>query len=220
MFAAVVHEAAVDAGCQVTVVEQRTQGRDHPVLLGVPETQYLTCLILRKAGVNGPCAASACRQAADVACLCVKRMTVDAGEPSSCRGWRPAPICRVKSPPQGILFPHRLRTPRFGGPSDDLRSVSRPAAGCTRVDCCGGCSGPRSDRRPRPDVHQGRRADLPGEVRGVPPARFDRADVARHLRGSAAVGALDQERASPRGRCRRGTSTRPSASSTSRTIAR
>ncbi len=28
--------------------ERRTQGRDHPVLLGVPETQYMTCLILRK----------------------------------------------------------------------------------------------------------------------------------------------------------------------------
>jgi 23S rRNA (cytosine1962-C5)-methyltransferase len=48
LFAEVVHAAAVDAGCQVTVVERRTQGRDHPVLLGVPETQYLTCLILRK----------------------------------------------------------------------------------------------------------------------------------------------------------------------------
>ncbi len=48
LFAEVVHEAATDAGCQVTVVERRTQGRDHPVLLGVPETQYLTCLILRK----------------------------------------------------------------------------------------------------------------------------------------------------------------------------
>ena len=41
------------------------------------------------------------------------------------------------------------------------------------------------------DVHEGRRANLPGEVRGVPPARFDRADVARHLRRGAAVGALD-----------------------------
>ena len=48
LFAEVVHEAAVDAGCQVSVVERRTQGRDHPVLLGVPETQYMTCLILRK----------------------------------------------------------------------------------------------------------------------------------------------------------------------------
>ncbi len=49
-FAEVVHDAAVDAGCQVSVVERRTQGRDHPVLLGVPETQYLKCLILRKLG--------------------------------------------------------------------------------------------------------------------------------------------------------------------------
>jgi len=48
LFAEVVHEAAIDAGCQVSIVERRTQGRDHPVLLGVPETQYLTCLILRK----------------------------------------------------------------------------------------------------------------------------------------------------------------------------
>lgn len=47
-FAAVVHAAAVDAGCQVSIVEQRTQARDHPVLLGVPETHYLKCLILRK----------------------------------------------------------------------------------------------------------------------------------------------------------------------------
>lgn len=47
-FADVVHAAAVDAGATVSIVERRTQGRDHPVLLGVPETQYLKCLILRK----------------------------------------------------------------------------------------------------------------------------------------------------------------------------
>ncbi|MGE0813094.1 MAG: class I SAM-dependent rRNA methyltransferase [Vicinamibacterales bacterium] len=47
-FAEVVHAAAVDAGCAVTVVEQRTQARDHPVLLGVPESKYLKCLILRR----------------------------------------------------------------------------------------------------------------------------------------------------------------------------
>jgi 23S rRNA (cytosine1962-C5)-methyltransferase len=47
-FAEVVHAAAVDAGATVSVVERRTQGRDHPVLLGVPETYYLKCLILRK----------------------------------------------------------------------------------------------------------------------------------------------------------------------------
>ena len=43
------------------------------------------------------------------------------------------------------------------------------------------------------DVHEGHRPDLPGEVRSVPSARFDRADVARDLRRVAAVGALDQE---------------------------
>jgi 23S rRNA (cytosine1962-C5)-methyltransferase len=47
-FAEIVYGAAVDAGAQVTVVEKRMQGRDHPVLLGVPETYYLKCLILRK----------------------------------------------------------------------------------------------------------------------------------------------------------------------------
>lgn len=48
MFLEVVHAAAADAGALVSVVEQRTQGRDHPVLLGVAETKYLKCLILRK----------------------------------------------------------------------------------------------------------------------------------------------------------------------------
>jgi 23S rRNA (cytosine1962-C5)-methyltransferase len=48
MFAEVVYEAAVDAQVNVTVVEKRMQARDHPVLLGVPETYYLKCFILRK----------------------------------------------------------------------------------------------------------------------------------------------------------------------------
>ncbi len=39
--------AALDAHRTVTVVERRTQSRDHPILLTVPETQYLNCLILR-----------------------------------------------------------------------------------------------------------------------------------------------------------------------------
>jgi 23S rRNA (cytosine1962-C5)-methyltransferase len=47
-FAELVYEAAVDAQVHVTVVEKRMQGRDHPVLLGVPETYYLKCFILRK----------------------------------------------------------------------------------------------------------------------------------------------------------------------------
>jgi 23S rRNA (cytosine1962-C5)-methyltransferase len=47
-FAEVVYGASVDAQAHVTVVEKRMQGRDHPVLLGVPETYYLKCFILRK----------------------------------------------------------------------------------------------------------------------------------------------------------------------------
>jgi 23S rRNA (cytosine1962-C5)-methyltransferase len=47
-FADIVSSAAVDAATPVTVVEKRMQGRDHPVLLGVPETYYLKCFILRK----------------------------------------------------------------------------------------------------------------------------------------------------------------------------
>jgi 23S rRNA (cytosine1962-C5)-methyltransferase len=49
-FADIVHEAAVDAQADATIVEKRMQGRDHPVLLGVPETYYLKCFILRKIG--------------------------------------------------------------------------------------------------------------------------------------------------------------------------
>ena len=47
-FAEIIYEAAIDALAHVTVVEKRMQGRDHPVLLGVPETYYLKCFILRK----------------------------------------------------------------------------------------------------------------------------------------------------------------------------
>jgi 23S rRNA (cytosine1962-C5)-methyltransferase len=48
MFEAVLHEASVDSHVPVTVVEKRMQGRDHPVLIGVPETYYLKCFILRR----------------------------------------------------------------------------------------------------------------------------------------------------------------------------
>lgn len=47
-FAQVIYEASVDSDVHVTVVEKRMQGRDHPVLLGVPETYYLKCLIVRR----------------------------------------------------------------------------------------------------------------------------------------------------------------------------
>jgi 23S rRNA (cytosine1962-C5)-methyltransferase len=49
-FGQVLYEAALDAHVPVTVLEKRLQARDHPVLLGVPETYYLKCLILRRAG--------------------------------------------------------------------------------------------------------------------------------------------------------------------------
>ncbi|MBI2186346.1 MAG: class I SAM-dependent rRNA methyltransferase [Acidobacteria bacterium] len=48
MFAAMLHEASVDSRTPVTIVEKRMQGRDHPVLVGVPETYYLKCFILRR----------------------------------------------------------------------------------------------------------------------------------------------------------------------------
>ena len=44
---ALVLDAANDAGKRVQVLERRGAGRDHPVLLGVPETRYLKSLFLR-----------------------------------------------------------------------------------------------------------------------------------------------------------------------------
>lgn len=42
-----VAEAALDAGRTLRVLERRTQSADHPVLLTVPETLYLKCLVLQ-----------------------------------------------------------------------------------------------------------------------------------------------------------------------------
>jgi 23S rRNA (cytosine1962-C5)-methyltransferase len=44
-FLDVVSSAAMDAHRSVRIVEKRTQSSDHPILLGVPETYYLKCLI-------------------------------------------------------------------------------------------------------------------------------------------------------------------------------
>lgn len=41
----IVAEAALDAGKRLRVLERRTQGSDHPILLTVPETLYLKCLM-------------------------------------------------------------------------------------------------------------------------------------------------------------------------------
>ncbi len=43
----VVAAAALDCGKRLRVLERRTQAQDHPILLTVPETHYLNCLILQ-----------------------------------------------------------------------------------------------------------------------------------------------------------------------------
>ena len=48
LFSEVLHEAAIDSRTPMAIVEKRMQGRDHPVLVGVPETYYLKCVILRR----------------------------------------------------------------------------------------------------------------------------------------------------------------------------
>ncbi len=40
-------EASLDAGRTLRVLERRTQAQDHPILLTVPETHYLKCLIVQ-----------------------------------------------------------------------------------------------------------------------------------------------------------------------------
>ncbi|WP_242346904.1 class I SAM-dependent rRNA methyltransferase [Anaeromyxobacter terrae] len=47
MLEELVLDAANDAGRRVQLLERRGAGRDHPVLLGVPETRYLKCFVLR-----------------------------------------------------------------------------------------------------------------------------------------------------------------------------
>lgn len=46
-FMNVIAGAAADAGRGVQLIEKRMQARDHPVLISMPETYYLKCLILK-----------------------------------------------------------------------------------------------------------------------------------------------------------------------------
>jgi len=46
-FLNVLAEAATDAGRSAQMIEKRMQARDHPVLVSMPETHYLKCIILR-----------------------------------------------------------------------------------------------------------------------------------------------------------------------------
>jgi len=46
IFTEMVGEAAQDAHRVARILESRGQAKDHPILLNVPETGYLKCLIL------------------------------------------------------------------------------------------------------------------------------------------------------------------------------
>jgi 23S rRNA (cytosine1962-C5)-methyltransferase len=47
LFFEIIESAALDARRRLQIIEQRGQSSDHPVLLGVPETHYLKCVIAR-----------------------------------------------------------------------------------------------------------------------------------------------------------------------------
>ncbi len=50
-FLQVLAEASVQTGRKLRVLERRTQANDHPILLTVPETLYLKCLVLQDTGL-------------------------------------------------------------------------------------------------------------------------------------------------------------------------
>ncbi len=50
MFREMLHKAALQAGREMRIVEIRSQAPDHPILLSVPETEYLKCFVLQAAG--------------------------------------------------------------------------------------------------------------------------------------------------------------------------
>jgi 23S rRNA (cytosine1962-C5)-methyltransferase len=47
MLLELVAQAALDSRRTLLVLERRTQAQDHPILLTVPETHYLKCLVLQ-----------------------------------------------------------------------------------------------------------------------------------------------------------------------------
>ena len=47
LFIEILAQAAIDAHRRVQIIEKRMQATDHPVLLGMPETYYLKCVIAR-----------------------------------------------------------------------------------------------------------------------------------------------------------------------------
>ena len=49
-FLDIIAQSALDARRRLQIIERRGQSGDHPVLLGVPETHYLKCVIARVIG--------------------------------------------------------------------------------------------------------------------------------------------------------------------------
>jgi len=49
MFREMLHKAALQSGREMRLIETRSQAPDHPVLLSVPETEYLKCFVLQAA---------------------------------------------------------------------------------------------------------------------------------------------------------------------------
>ena len=47
LFLEIIEDAALDAHRRLQIIEKRGQSSDHPVLMGVPETHYLKCVIAR-----------------------------------------------------------------------------------------------------------------------------------------------------------------------------
>jgi 23S rRNA (cytosine1962-C5)-methyltransferase len=47
LFLQILAEAAIDARRNIVICERRTQAQDHPILLTMPETHYLKCLIVK-----------------------------------------------------------------------------------------------------------------------------------------------------------------------------
>ena len=47
LFLQILAEAANDARKTLSVIERRTQAQDHPILLTMPETHYLKCMIVK-----------------------------------------------------------------------------------------------------------------------------------------------------------------------------
>ena len=47
LFTDILAAAAADVRRRFRLVERRTQGRDHPLLIGFPESYYLKCFILQ-----------------------------------------------------------------------------------------------------------------------------------------------------------------------------